>query len=365
MYLPETINKYLHDLMAYRVMRSYKLKAKRIEREHPELFKSVDSALSDKHRALWSKVGLRCDDRWLRFFVNLTGIPDYTFCPADIFYARVERVLNDCNQAGYGPEEKNDLLNYLPRGYEPETIVRFVRGVFFDGEGNWLSKDQVRERLRGEFIGKPCRASGGSGVELRNDLTPEWIMAHGGESYVVQKKIEQCAFAAQFNPFSINTVRMVTMRCPWNGEIVVCRSIMRIGVSNAVVDNMSKGGLCVCLGDDGQFARFAYDYNGKKYEMHPVSMLTFAGLAHPGYAKMVEAAKKAHSRIMAFNLLSFDLVERADGSICIVEVNATSQGIIQVQYGFGGLFGENSERVVDWCARHVDLDRFSHFRTWY
>ncbi len=363
--LLNSLNRCMHILMTKRVMRAYAKKSKVAEKEHPELFKRVDPELTEKHKALWGRLGLECGDRWLRFFVNMTGVEDYTFCPGDIFYARVERILNDCNQAGFGPEEKNDMMNYLPPGYEPETVLRFVRGNFFSAKGDWVSDDQAADMLKGEYIGKPCRSSGGSGVQLRSDFTPEWIRANGGESYVVQKKIEQCDFSAQFNPSSINTVRMVTMRCPWNGEIVVCRSMMRLGVSNNVVDNMSKGGLCVCIGDKGQLGRFARDYNGKKYDKHPVSGLTFEGLSHPGYWKMVAAAKEAHSRILAFNLLSLDLVQRADGSICIVEINATSQGIIQVQYDFGGLFGEHTEKVVDWCAAHREYDRFAHFRTWY
>lgn len=359
------LNALIHPLMLKRVMCAYYRKSKKVEAKHPELFSPVALDLSTRHRRLWSRLGIKCEDRWLRLHVNLTGIQDYRFCPEDIFFARIERIMNDCDQSGYGPEEKNNLLLYLPEGYEPETVLRYVRGNFYTRRGDWLSTEQARLQLKGELVGKPCRASGGSGVELRSDFTPEWIMEHGGESYVVQKKIEQCDFSSQFNPSSINTVRMMTMRCPWNGEIVVCRSMMRMGVSNAVIDNMMKGGLCVCVGDKGQLGRCAYDYDGRRFEKHPVSGLTFLGLSHPGYMKMVEAAKEVHSRILAFNLLSFDFVQRKDGSICIVEINSTSQGITQLQYDFGGLFGEHTERLVDWCSKHIELDRFAHCRTWY
>ena len=365
MKLSNKINAIIHPLMVKRVMRAYAKKSRRVEKKHPELFKPVDPELSRRHRDLWSRMGLRSGDRWLRVHVNLTGIQDYTFCPEDIFFSYIERVLNDCDQSGHGVDDKNELWRFVPCGVEPETVLRYVRGNFFDGAANWISRDQARELLKGEFVGKPCRGSGGNGVLLRSDLTPEWIEQNGGESYVVQKKIQQCDFTAQFNPASINTVRMMTLRCPWSGEIVVCRSMMRIGVSDAVVDNMMKGGLCVCVGDCGQLGRYAYDYDGKRFECHPVSRLTFKGLEHPGYAKMVEMAKRIHAKIMDFNLLSFDLVQRQDGSICVVEINATSQGITQLQYDFGGLFGEHTERLVDWCAVNTRNDVFKHFRTFY
>lgn len=80
---------------------------------------------------------------------------------------------------------------------------------------------------------------------------------------------------------------------------------------------------------------------------------------------MVAVATAVHKNILSYNLLSFDLVQRDDGSVCVVVINATSQGITQLQYDLGGLFGENTEKLVDWCAAHLDYDRFEHLRTWY
>lgn len=361
----ERVNQLLHVLMCHRVMKAYGRKSTAVEKKHPELFKPVGRNLSAKHRELWSRIGLKCGDRWLRLHVNLSGIKDPTFCPEDIFFSRIERVMNDCDQNGYGPDDKLNLFRYVPKECEPETLVRYSRGCFFNHAGEWLSDEEVDGLLNGELVGKPCRSSGGSGVELRSDFSAAWIRANGGAAYVVQRKIEQCDFTAQFNHSSINTIRMMTMRCPWNGKLVVCRSMLRMGVSSAVIDNMMKGGLCVCVGDKGQLGKYAYDYDGKRLEKHPISGLTFEGLTHPGYMRMVETAKAIHAKVLDFNLLSFDLVQRKDGSICVVEINATSEGITQLQYDFGGLFGKYTEQVVDWCVAHQRFDKMDHLRTWY
>lgn len=368
MRLTNVANKMLHSWMRRHVGRQFLKKIRHIEREHPDQFACVDKALSDRHCELWGRFGDAVSDRWLRFHVNRTGVEDYTFCPEDVFYTRIERVLNDCNNAGYGLEEKNELFRYVPAGAEPEVVLRYVRGSFFDAQNRWASREQARQLLLAErdgVIGKSCRSSGGSGVAVYSELTPESIEKTGCVSYVVQRKIRQCEFSAKFNSPSINTIRMMTLRCPWDGRVVVCKSMMRIGVSEAVVDNMSKGGLCVCIDRDGSFDRYAYDYYGQRYEQHPVSKLRFQGLKHPGYDKMVEMASSVHSRIPSYNLLSFDLVQRDDGSICIVEINATCVGVVQLQYGFGGLFGEHTERLVDWCVAHSEFDTFKHVRTWY
>ena len=378
MKLKNMANRLLHALMIRHVLSAYDRKSKRVERKHPELFEKVDPALSRRHRELWSKTGLTSGDRWLRVHVNLTGIQDYTFCPEDIFFSCIERVMNDCNQSDYGVEEKNELWRYVPAGAEPEVLLRCIRGSFFDSSLNWLSESDAQCRIdncESDLVGKPCRSSGGNGVLLFRktgnnfqagglSLTTAWLLRQG-ESFVVQKKIQQSEFCASFNSSSINTLRIMTMRCPWNGKIVLCRSMMRMGVSDAVVDNMMKGGLCVCIGDHGQFGRYAYDYDGKRFEKHPVSGQSFDGLVYPRFGEIVEFAKRIHANIPFYNLLSFDIVPRQDGSICIVEINATSQGITQLQYDFGGLFGTYTEQVVDWVAKHRPLDSFTHIRTWY
>lgn len=378
MRLSAFLNTKLHRMMVRYVLRQYARKSRRVERKHPELFRPTAPALAAKHRQLWSRLGVKSGDRWLRLHVNLTGLQDYTFCPEDIFFARIERILNDCDNSGHGPEDKNNLWRYVPRGAEPETLVRYVRGAFCDAEGRWISESEADARIARaseDLVGKPCDASGGSGVRLFRRsggvfrdgnavLSAAWI-AKQGHSYVVQRRIRQDAFSASFNKSSVNTVRMMTLRCPWNGEVVVLRSMMRMGVSDTIVDNMMKGGLCVCLDAQGRFGRYAYDYDGKRFEKHPVSGHTFENLTHPSYGAMVSLAKKVAATVPDYHLLSFDLVPREDESVCIVELNATSQGITQLQYDFGGLFGSLSERVVDWCAAHKDLNSFKHFRTFY
>ena len=65
------------------------------------------------------------------------------------------------------------------------------------------------------------------------------------------------------------------------------------------------------------------------------------------------------------NMLSWDMLADKNGDVKILEVNATSQSHDWLQFDFGALFGDYTEQVVDWCATHLDYDRFEHLRTWY
>ncbi len=312
--------------------------------------------------------------------MNLSGIKDHRFCPEDLFFARIERILVPCDTAGYGIEDKNNLDAYFGDGLFPEAVVRYMRGEFYDREYKWLSKrdvDSVLKNNMGDLVVKPALASsGGHGVKLATFskkiynvegkiLNSTYIKKHGGASYIVQKKLESDPFSASFNQSSANTCRMMTLRCPWNGEVVVLKTMMRLGVSNEIVDNMMKGGLCVNIDGKGVFGNFAYDYDGKRYTEHPVSKIEFANLVHPYYESMKKTAIEHAKRIPYFNLLSFDLLPDPSGEIKIVEINATSQGITQLQFDHGGLFGEYTESVIEWCVENKGLDTFAHFRTFY
>lgn len=376
----DRLNIKLHPIFVKYVMRAYRRKIQRVEKEHPELFKPVDPNLVKRHKELWGKTGLPCSDRWLRFHVNLTGIEDYRFCPEDIYFSRIERVLCPTETSGYGIEDKNFLNIILDKKYLPDTIVRYTRGCFSDENYNWISRDSVDEILsqnHGDLVVKPCVASsGGNGVELIKFADGKYVLNGaefnaamieriGGMSYAVQKRIYSDPFSASFNAESANTCRMMTFRRPWDGEVVVLKTMMRLGVTEAVVDNMMKGGLCVNIDSEGSFSQYGYDYNGARHVVHPTSGIKFEGLKHPHYKNMEELVTKIAARIPYHNILSFDVIPDRDEQIKIVEVNASSQGITQLQYDHGGLFGEYSEKVVDWCAENLHLDRFNHIRTFY
>jgi hypothetical protein len=375
------LNSILHRILIKYVMHSYFKKSKRVEKKHPELFRSVSSDLMELHKKLWEPLGLPCSGRWLKFHVNLSGIKDYTFCPEDIFFCRIERILNDCSISGYGVDDKNLLSMFVNKKNMPETCVRYINGLFLNKDYQFVSYDDVDTLLKinqGDLIGKPATCtSGGNGIRLfryengnyvseqNEKISASWINRQGYSSYIIQKKILQASFPKSFNPQSVNTCRMLTLRCPWDGEMVVLKTMMRFGIGCKVVDNMMKGGGCVNIDHDGTLGRLGYDYNGKSFKTHPLTGILFEGLIYPEFDKMKSFALSIASCIPYMNLLSFDLVPGEDGEIKCIEINATSQGITQLQFDYGGLFGQYSKQIVDWCCQNMKNDNFTHFRSFY
>ena len=381
MKLTDRINATIHPWMIRYVCHSYNKKMAWCKKRHPELFKPVDSTITARHLNLWGRLGLPCSDRWLRFLSNISGIVDYRYAPEDLVFACVERILNDCERGGREAEDKNQFNLYVDLKDQPKTFLRYIRGTFYDEDHHFVSEaaaKSILERDMGDLIGKVCVNSlGGHGIsafKFQNEgyvssrgekLTVDWIKA-AAHSYVLQEKIEQCDFSAQFNPSSANSCKLVTLRCPWNGMIDVVKAGMRFGVTKDVFDNLSSGGISVAVSTSGELGRTAYNwYKADPFPEHPSTHIKFAGQVHPYFGKMKELACKYAAQVPNMNMLSWDMVADKSGEVKILEVNATSQSHDWLQFDFGALFGDYTERVVDWCATHKSFDRFNHIRTWY
>jgi len=375
----DKINSWLHPFMAMRVRSKYRKEIRNWERKHPSAFARISPSVREKHFSLWGRLISSPCDNWLRLLTFLSGKSDYRFMPADVYYSSIERCLNDCDSAGNGIEDKNKVALYVPNEFMPSTLVRFVRGMFFDANFKPIAAEDADEILRGyagDIIGKQSVGScGGKSVRLFTDvgngvkkdgglqLSAKWIASHN-DTYIAQERVRQEPVIASFNPQTVNTCRIVTFRRPWSGVVSVIASMIRFGGDEKVVDNISSGGFCASIDDEGVMSSNGVDGAFNLISEHPISHIKTKGISIPGFKEMCDVAITVASRVPEYNLLGFDMVVREDGRPCVIEVNATSIACVHVQMN-RPFFGDETEEVVDWCLAHRDYDRFNHFRTWY
>lgn len=382
MTIPDRINSIIHPLMAKRVCSTYRHKMRKVRSWHPELFKPITPDVLAKHKALWGRLDLGVTDYWVTWLSNISGVVDYRYCPEDLFYGRVERVLNDCQRQYHSADDKNAIGLYVDKALQARTILRFIRGAFYDEDGHFVDDGRAKaivEADHGDMIGKVCvHALGGHSISLfryengRNvstkgtELTLDFIR-RSGESYLLQEKIEQHPFSAKFNPDSANSCKIMTLRRPWDGGIDVVAAGMRFGVTSDVFDNLSSGGISVALDPKtGALGKTAHNwYRSDPFPRHPVTGIEFAGNVHPQWQAMRSLAISLADNVPYMNVISWDMIADRDGAVKVIEANAASQSTDWLQFDFGGLFGEYTEQVVDWCVANVRYDRFAHFRTWY
>lgn len=379
MRLSEQINRFLHKKMCSYVRRSYLRQIATIAHNHPNYFAFTDEEVLAKHCQLWSRLLPGIDDRWCRMFAHLSGMSDWRYVPEDVFYCVIERCLNNCNASGTSIENKNDVDFYIPHPYRARSIVRFARGVWFDDRLNPIPEERavaLLDEYCADVVGKPAADSSGGanvcvfeqmGKEKRNSigqrLTIPWIKQNF-ESYVVQERLRQESSVEAFNPTSINTCRIVTFRRPWSGSVSAIAGMLRIGGVGRAVDNVTSGGVCVAVQQNGQLVSHGFDHAFSLHDRPDGSNVCFSDFTVPYYQEMCEVACDVARRIPSYNLLGFDMIARENGMPCVIEINATSIAMAKLQMA-GPLFGDETEKVVEWCAENRRYDRFKHFRTWY
>lgn len=369
MSLIKSCNVLLHPLMRMYLRVQYAKKLRVYKKLHPGAFKKASAISRAKHRALWGKLVKWVNTGWLDVFYGISGNDDYRFVPEDIFYGVIERCLNNCNGSGGFVEDKNDVSFYIPKRYQPHTIVRYERGMWFDGDFTPLTMCNANKIISSYselLIGKPTMfTSGGSNVRIwdSNEIDLNQI-ENNFDGYILQKRLRQNATVAAFNPASINTCRIMTFRRPWNAKTSVIAAILRLGCGNEITDNLSLGGVCVDIDNNGRLASFAVDHEFGRYMRHPQSKIAFSGFEIPKYNEMCNVVCEIAAKIPGFNLLSFDVIIQDNGEPCVIEINATSMAMARLQT-IRPLFGDETEQVVDWCAGHRKFDDFNHLRTWY
>ena len=372
MRLTDQINRSLHELFRGRLFRFYRKEVASIRRNHPEYFQHTSDSFDDlrnKHITLFSRLDSSVDDSWLRYFHHVTGIMDYRFMPSTVYYGIIERCFNNCECASHDIEDKNLMSKYIPLDYRAKCELRYIRGCFFDDEFNPLSQldaQKVLNSYKEVLIGKVASgSSGGHSVRMirPGELSTQWIIDNT-MTYVVQERIVQEREVAALHPSSVNTCRIMTFRRPWDGETRVIAAMLRLGSGDGVVDNISSGGASVGVRLDGTLVAKGVDCKYGIVTSHRDSGRRFEGFTVPGFDKMCRCVIDIARRVPDFNILGFDVAIRDDGRPCVIEVNATSLCAIEVQMA-GPMFGDDTERVVEWCQEHANFDSFHHIRTWY
>ena len=131
----------------------------------------------------------------------------------------------------------------------PEEVIYNSNGVFFNGKGQELTRKEALDTLlayKQNTILKPSvETFGGHGVQMVAGETDrqeyETLFEKYSRDYTFQKVVTQHPVMAQFNPSSVNTVRVVTYR-NFSGERKVLYACMRFGGEGSVMDNVCSGG---------------------------------------------------------------------------------------------------------------------------
>lgn len=137
-------------------------------------------------------------------------------------------------------------------------------------------------------------------------------------NFVFQKVIKNHPSFAAANPFSLNTLRIVTL--VHHNSIKLIGATLRMG-NDKKIDNWDAGGFICEVGIDGCCKEFAVNGAGEKVFVHP-NGFRFAGHKLYRADEAIQMAIKCHHRIPQQKYISWDFTVDDKGEIIFIEMNS-------------------------------------------
>lgn len=179
-----------------------------------------------------------------------------------------------------------------------------------------------------KFIVKPSAGSHGKGIsfihvneikdlkKLYEDLKEEGAL--------LEEVISQHEEMSEFNPTSVNTLRVVTLLCPDN-KVRVMTANLRMGNGKRYADNFHHNGIASLLDvETGIVITMGIDRDFNRYILHPYSGKQIIGFQVPYWENVVEKCKQAAKVMPTVGYVGWDVAIGSKGKIYIIEGNAAA-----------------------------------------
>ena len=327
----------------------------------------------------WSGLGIRPNPVYFRLFSKYIG-NDVNIVPENICHDVIENILNPMRYAKFYAD-KNMFDKLLPEGSLPRTLLRKMNGFYYSAGYELLEMDNSRldtllnvSSIDRIIIKPSVDSSSGVGVKLfvknyggvwmshdgKDVLTKEYLDRFYGKDLIIQECVNQLEYINQFNPTSINTLRLTLYRSVKDDSFHVPSAIIRIGGKGSVVDNAHAGGCYVGILPDGtldkkvlnQYGTIITEFNGvdftKDYKI-------------PYWDKVVEFGKEVGKCIPHHRLLALDLMLDEEGNPKVIEFNCEYYSMWLFQFTSSSAFGEYTDEIIEYCKQHSDEIEFAQY----
>lgn len=293
------------------------------------------------------------------------------FVPNDVARNFIEPILT--------PEEfqpfyndKNSFNLFLDKEWMPKTYLRSINGFLYDGDYRLIKYEDFSKIIEGEekLIVKSSKDLGGHGIVLfkrneqgdfidgnNNKLTLSYLEKTYKTDYLVQECMKQSVFMSQFNPTSVNTLRVAVYRNVKTGELDILNSVIRIGGKGAFVDNACSGGSFVSVDNNGKLGKFACNKYGKIQKIY--NGIDFENLEFviPNFDKIKDLVFNVARRMPHMNLFANDIAIDENGNPKLIEVNTTRFTCWLYQYHGNSVFGKYTDELIEYCVKNQEKIR--------
>lgn len=319
----------------------------------------------------WNVLGIQPNKLYYRLYSHYIG-PNINIVPKNVCHNIIELILNPFRYVGYYGD-KNLFDCVMPHGIYPITLLRRMQGFYYDENYHRIQmNDNVLEHMLSitnveHIVLKPTVVTmGGVGVRIfhlrgkkwkdiktEETLTLNFLEKAGGEDFIIQEALCQHEFINQFNPTSVNTIRLSVYKSVVDDVCHVTQAVMRIGRQGSVVDNAGAGGMFVGINK----------YNGKLYnrvcsekgevrtEFNGIDFTKSYQIPH--WNDIIAFAKQICNFVPCQRLFALDVVLCADGCPRLLEFNLTGYSDWLFQYTVGPAFDEYTDEIIEYCKTRL------------
>ncbi len=271
--------------------------------------------------------------------------------------------------------DKNSFGIFMNKEWMPKTYFRSMNGISYNEDYEPVADKDFSNLFIGvdEVVVKPAKDMGGKGIsrfkrvgedlvdEDNNTLTLAYLRKNYNTNYLIQECIKQSEYMAQFNPTSVNTLRIATYRNVKTGEVHIVGSVLRIGAKGAFVDNISSGGSSIYVYEDGRLGRFVRDKYGKT-QTH-CNGIDFENneFIIPDFDRVKRFVCDVARRMPHMSLFANDVTIDCDGNPRLIEVNTTMISYSPYQYNGKAVFDQYTDDLIEHCLKENKKIRPSIF----
>ena len=140
---------------------------------------------------------------------------------------------------------------------------------------------------------------------------------------LAEELIDQHPELAAFNESSVNTMRVVTIRCA-DDTVKIMVGVLRVGRAGKVADNFHHHGICALIDvETGIVKTEGFDKDNSRFVLHPDSKKPIVGFRVPCWNAILDMVKEAARVVPEVRFVGWDVTVDAKGNVLIVEGNST------------------------------------------
>lgn len=232
----------------------------------------------------------------------------------------------------------------------PEIKYLLDKGLY-DGHYNRRTFDDFLADFHNtKYIVKPIKGACGNGVHIIEERDGIFIdyapadaraleaLLRACDQSIVNAFVTQHEYSARIYPGSVNTIRLITIREPDTGEVVIACAAHRFGNAlTGAVDNVSRGGYVALVDiDTGTIGYARKTSSPEPVRVHPDTGAQIEGTVIPRWNEISAAILAAGQRCAYIPFIAWDIAV-TDDSYVVLEANASCS--LELFQMFGSIKG--------------------------